>query len=92
MSKPNLVLLRDDATEGVASCKAVRQIVDRIRDKWTVMVVGCLSNGSMRFTTIQRTMPGVSHRMLTLTVCGMVRDGLVKRTAHATIRQGSIMR
>lgn len=85
MNKPNLVVVRAEATEGAANCKAVGQILDRIGDKWTVMVVGCLSGGPMRFTAIQRTIPGLSHRMLTLTLRGMVRDGLVKRTAFATI-------
>jgi DNA-binding HxlR family transcriptional regulator len=62
-----------------------RLILDRIGDKWTVMVVGVLSHGPMRFNAMQRTIPGISHRMLTLTLRGLERDGLVKRTAFATI-------
>jgi len=66
-------------------CRAVGQILDRIGDKWTVMVVGALSKGPLRFNTIMREIGGVSHRMLTLTLRGLERDGLVTRTAYATI-------
>ena len=66
-------------------CRGLAQIIDRIGDKWTVMVVGHLSGGSMRFNELMRNVPGVSHRMLTLTLRGLERDGLVKRTPYATI-------
>jgi DNA-binding HxlR family transcriptional regulator len=66
-------------------CRAVLQILDRIGDKWTVMVVGVLANGSVRFNVIMRRIDGISHRMLTLTLRALERDGLVKRTAYATI-------
>ncbi|WOB50326.1 helix-turn-helix transcriptional regulator [Xanthomonas hydrangeae] len=67
------------------TCKALGNILDRVGDKWTVMVVGMLSGGAMRFNALQRAVPGVSHRMLTLTLRGLERDGLVKRTAFATV-------
>ena len=66
-------------------CKALGNILDRVGDKWTVMVVGILSDGPMRFNALQRAVAGVSHRMLTLTLRGLERDGLVKRTAFATV-------
>ena len=66
------------------TCKALGNILDRVGDKWTVMVVGILSDGPMRFNALQRAVAGVSHRMLTLTLRGLERDGLVKRTAFAT--------
>lgn len=66
-------------------CRAVGQILDRIGDKWTVMVVGALSKGPLRFNEIMREIGGVSHRMLTLTLRGLEHDGLVTRTAYATI-------
>lgn len=66
-------------------CRAVGQILDRVGDKWTVMVVGALSAGPLRFNAIMREIGGVSHRMLTLTLRGLERDGLVTRTAYATI-------
>ncbi|QCX50995.1 winged helix-turn-helix transcriptional regulator [Ralstonia pseudosolanacearum] len=66
-------------------CRLVLDILNRIGDKWTVMVIGTLSNGPMRFNAILRAISGISHRMLTLTLRGLEQDGLVKRTAYATI-------
>jgi DNA-binding HxlR family transcriptional regulator len=61
-------------------------IIDRVGNKWTVMVVGHLSDRPVvRFNALLRAIPGVSHRMLTLTLRGLERDGLVKRTAYATV-------
>lgn len=72
--------------EAVVDCRALGQIIDRIADKWAVMVVGHLSaSGTMRFNALMRAIPGVSHRMLTLTLRGLQRDGIVSRTAFATI-------
>ena len=68
-----------------ANCKAFAQVLDRVGDKWTVMAVGALSDGPMRFNAILRLIGGVSHRMLTLTLRGLERDGLVTRTAYPTI-------
>src|SRR5690348_14155896 len=86
MTKSNLKLVDIDyAAEGAANCKALGQILDRIGDKWTVMVVGVLARGPIRFNALQRAIPGVSHRMLTMTLRGLERDGLVKRIPFATI-------
>ena len=68
-----------------ATCRAVGQILDRVGDKWSVMAVGTLSKGPMRFNAMMRTIGGVSHRMLTLTLRGLERDGLVKRTVFPTV-------
>lgn len=68
-----------------ASCRALGQVLDRIGDKWTVMVVGGLSTGPMRFNALLRLIGGVSHRMLTLTLRGLEGDGLVKRTVYPTV-------
>jgi len=68
-----------------AECRAFGQVLDRIGDKWTIMVVGALSHGPMRFNALMRLIGGVSHRMLTLTLRGLERDGLLKRTAFPTI-------
>ncbi|WP_245428484.1 winged helix-turn-helix transcriptional regulator [Kumtagia ephedrae] len=67
------------------ACRALGQILDRVGDKWTVMAVGALSKGPLRFNALMRTIGGVSHRMLTLTLRGLERDGLVTRTAYPTI-------
>lgn len=66
-------------------CRTVVQLLDRIGDKWTVMVVDALRNGPVRFNALMRTVDGVSHRMLTLTLRALEADGLVVRTAYATI-------
>jgi DNA-binding HxlR family transcriptional regulator len=66
-----------------ASCKALGQVLDRIGDKWTVMVVGGLSKGPMRFNALLRLIGGVSHRMLTLTLRGL---------EHASSSERSIRR
>lgn len=66
-------------------CKALGRVLDRIGDKWTVMVVGALSRGPVRFNALLRLIGGVSHRMLTLTLRGLEQDGLVKRTVYPTI-------
>lgn len=68
-----------------SACRALLQVLDRIGDKWTVMVVGVLAKGPTRFNAIQRAINGISHRMLTLTLRGLERDGLVERRAFATI-------
>jgi DNA-binding HxlR family transcriptional regulator len=63
----------------------VAEVLSRIGDKWTVYVVRLLSDGSMRFNEIKRAIPAISQRMLTLTLRGLERDGLVTRTIYLTI-------
>src|SRR5262249_31528333 len=60
-------------------------VLSRIGDKWTVFVVGLLASGPMRFNAIRRTVGGISQRMLTLTLRGLERDGLVTRTVYPSI-------
>jgi DNA-binding HxlR family transcriptional regulator len=60
-------------------CKTVSEILSRIGDKWSVQVVMSLKDGSRRFSEIRRAIPDVSQRMLTLTLRGLERDGLVSR-------------
>ena len=62
-----------------------RQVLDRIGDRWTVLVVGSLAGGPRRYTEIARRIQGVSQKMLTQTLRGLERDGLVSRTVHATV-------
>ena len=63
----------------------VRDMFDRIGDKWTLLVVGLLEEGPLRFGELRKAVPGISQRMLTLTVRHLERDGLVSRTAHAEV-------
>lgn len=65
--------------------RAVRDVLDRIGDKWTLLVIGALMNGRVRFTDLQRAIPGISQRMLTLTLRQLERDGLVTRTVYAQV-------
>jgi len=66
-------------------CVAAREVLDRVGDKWSVFIVALLGDGSRRFSEIKRSIDGISQRMLTLTLRGLERDGLVTRTVHATI-------
>lgn len=68
-----------------ASCRIVAEMLSRIGDKWTVLVVGTLSAGTMRYTDLHRNVDGISQRMLTLTLRGLEEDGLVARTVYPTI-------
>jgi DNA-binding HxlR family transcriptional regulator len=65
--------------------RAIRGILDRIADKWTLLVVATLEGESLRFTELQRRIPGISQRMLSLTLRHLERDGLVTRTVHAEV-------
>lgn len=65
---------------GESSCRATREILERIGDKWTLYVVGALRDGPRRFNELRRDINGISQRMLTLTLRGLERDGLVTRT------------
>ena len=66
-------------------CRAMREILDRIGDKWTLYVVGSLRSGPRRFNELRRAVSGISQRMLTLTLRGLERDGLVTRTVFPSI-------
>ncbi|MFC1408823.1 winged helix-turn-helix transcriptional regulator [Streptacidiphilus sp. N1-12] len=63
----------------------IREVLDRIGDKWSVLVIVELTPGVRRFRQLQRALPGISQRMLTLTVRRLERDGLVARTVHPTV-------
>lgn len=71
-------------SDGHEDCRALGEVLDRIGDKWTVMVIGALSKGPMRYNAIVRTIGGVSQRMLTLTLRGLERDGIVSRSVLPT--------
>jgi DNA-binding HxlR family transcriptional regulator len=69
----------------VEDCRAVSEILARVGDKWTVLVVEVLGEGPKRFTEIRRALASISQRMLTLTLRGLERDGLATRTVIATM-------
>lgn len=66
-------------------CGRVGEILSRLGDKWTGRVVKRLEGGAMRFGAIRRSIDGISQRMLTLTLRGLERDGLVERTVFPTV-------
>ena len=68
-----------------ADCRAVSDVLARIGDKWSVLVVTRLGAGSMRFNELRRSIGSISQRMLTLTLRGLERDGLITRTVFPTI-------
>jgi DNA-binding HxlR family transcriptional regulator len=66
-------------------CRTISTLLSRIGDKWTVLVVQTLGEGSKRFNELRREIPSVSQRMLTLTLRNLERDGIVNRTVTPTI-------
>ncbi|WEV24161.1 helix-turn-helix domain-containing protein [Streptomyces sp. 71268] len=89
--------MRDSADVGMAAsvgpCASipvehmefVRQVLDRVGDKWSMLVIAVLESGPMRYTDLQRQIPGISQRMLTRTLRQLAEDGLVSRTAYAEV-------
>jgi len=67
------------------SCQAVSEVLARVGDKWSVLVVSILGRGPMRFNELKRTVDGISQRMLTLTLRALERDGLVTRTVFPSV-------
>ena len=68
-----------------AGCKNVAPVLNRVGDKWSMLIVMILSGGSKRFSELKREIDGISQRMLTLSLRGLERDGLVTRTVTPTI-------
>jgi DNA-binding HxlR family transcriptional regulator len=62
-----------------------RKVLDRIADKWAVLVLGLLSEGPIRFNRLRRAIEGISQKMLSQTLKSLERDGLVSRKAFATV-------
>ncbi|MGN9844566.1 winged helix-turn-helix transcriptional regulator [Nonomuraea sp. H19] len=63
----------------------VRHILDRVADKWSLLVIALLDRRTMRFSELRRTVDGVSQRMLTVTLRQLERDGLVRRTVYPVV-------
>jgi DNA-binding HxlR family transcriptional regulator len=68
-----------------SDCRAISQVLSRVGDKWTVLVVSALGDGPKRFNELRKGLGSISQRMLTLTLRGLERDGLVTRTVFPTI-------
>ncbi|MGX1364974.1 DNA-binding HxlR family transcriptional regulator [Streptomyces canus] len=63
----------------------IRQVLDRVGDKWSLLLIAVVEAGPLRYTDLQRQVPGISQRMLTLTLRQLREDGLITRTAYAEV-------
>lgn len=77
--------LESSITSGEPTGCPVREVLDRVGDKWSVLVVVLLGARTHRFSELHRAIEGISQRMLTLTLRVLERDGLVTRTVHPTV-------
>jgi DNA-binding HxlR family transcriptional regulator len=68
-----------------ADACTVRQVLDRVGGKWSIGVLVAAARGPVRFTELERTLGGISRRMLTLTLRNLERDGLLTRTVYPTV-------
>ena len=72
-------------TLSATDCKGLAEVLASVGDKWTIMVVGALSKGPLRYNEIQRRVSGISQRMLTLTLKRLETDGIVLRTLYPSV-------
>jgi DNA-binding HxlR family transcriptional regulator len=68
-----------------ATCRRISEILARVGDKWTVLVIVQLRDGPLRFSEIKRRLGSISQKMLTATLRGLERDGFVRREVFATV-------
>lgn len=68
-----------------SDCQKISQVLARVGEKWSILIIMLLSSGPRRFTQLKRSINGISQRMLTLCLRGLERDGLVKRTVYAVM-------
>ncbi len=83
MSETNISVPQSSLS--ATECKGVADVLASVGDKWTIMVVGALSKGSLRYNEIQRRVSGISQRMLTLTLKRLEMDGIVTRTLFPSV-------
>lgn len=75
----------DIGTDVVEEICPVREVLDRVAGKWSILIIGAVARGPIRFTELERSIEGISRRMLTLTLRNLERDGLLTRTVYATV-------
>jgi DNA-binding HxlR family transcriptional regulator len=73
------------ADEIVDEACPVREVLDRVAGKWSILIIVAAARGPVRFTELERQIEGISRRMLTLTLRNLERDGLLTRRVHATV-------
>ena len=64
---------------------SIREVLDRVSGKWSVQIIVAAARGPVRFTELERSIEGISRRMLTLTLRNLERDGLLRRTVYPTV-------
>jgi DNA-binding HxlR family transcriptional regulator len=79
------VTVRDMCRDHFEAGEVIRDTFARIGDKWSLLILGMLDDAPLRFTVLRDSVPGISHRMLTLTLRNLERDGLVSRTVFAAV-------
>jgi DNA-binding HxlR family transcriptional regulator len=80
-----LALLVKDRASVSGRDELLRDVMDRIGDKWSVTVICRLDDGPLRFNALRRAVDGITQRMLSATVRRLERDGLISRTVEATV-------
>ena len=83
MSETNISVPQESLTP--SDCRGLADVLSSVGDKWTIMVVGALSKGQLRYNEIRRRVSGISQRMLTLTLKRLEADGLVTRTLFPSV-------
>ncbi|GAA3851524.1 winged helix-turn-helix transcriptional regulator [Streptomyces sedi] len=73
-----------EQVNGSEACP-IREIIDRVGGKWSVQIIVAVVDGPVRFTELERSIEGISRRMLTLTLRNLERDGLIERTVYPTV-------
>lgn len=75
----------DVSAEVIAEACPIHEVLDRVGSKWSILIVVTAARGPIRFTELERSIDGISRRMLTLTLRNLERDGLLTRTVYPTV-------
>ena len=85
VSVPLAERVAEEPCLATAGCRNVTPVLNRVGDKWSMLIVMILSGGPKRFSELKRAIDGISQRMLTLSLRGLERDGLLTRTVTPTV-------
>jgi len=83
LSETNLLV--PESSLSATDCKGLADVLGSVGDKWTIMVVGALSKGALRYNEVQRRVSGISQKMLTMTLKRLEIDGIVTRTLFPSV-------
>lgn len=85
MEQGNMGVTEDAPDRGTSECQTIQEILARVGDKWSVLIVVKLAESPYRFNELKRELNGISQRMLTHALRGLERDGLITRTVYDTV-------